>query len=599
MNKDCKSFVSRLGSGNVSLCSYNRTSSFTNLKVPGNKNYSLRDMDRKNHSFRPEVRGFRPLIVEMLKHGFQIIENVRPTNREDIRVFKTAIQTRITYLNQKVSQENSDFVESEAKYVMDVVRSMRHISAEMKWLLTMYTREIYFGAVSNTDKRPKRRRQQRSTDNGRNVRYHKRSTDLGDVAGIISNTGILPVSDSAHLMQTARVYYRNVKWAPEGVAVTISDFKELPNMVNALKDVRVELTLKMGDNMNRDDLGDLEQVLRGLTKLWSLKILGEEDPEYGTESNDDTVANLPKYLTVLKLINCRITNIGMQSISNLSKLTTLHIMGDGWELVSDDGFIHLLELKQLRALKIETAESKVGDRSLAHIGQMSSLTDLDIWGFSNITNDGLSQLRPLVKLRHLGLMHCSNISDEGFEYLTNLNIESLDIQSIDVGEVALQHVSNLPLKTLRMSDIYVDRDIIQRLEPLSMLDALFIQGIETEQYTTLLRDLAELQLPIRVLDISYINAGSIIKDRTDIEHLSSMQSLETLGMMEIKPYMTFSEQELKAFAQNMPPKLKELYIYEDLRGYFDPAIILSEKEWRRYQPTPFMFRQVWYTNYLM
>ena len=112
--------------------------------------------------------------------------------------------------------------------------------------------------------------------------------------------------------------------------------------------------------------------------------------------------------------------------------------------VTDAGLKLLADLEHL--MRLDLQETQVTNEGLRHISELTELRVLllgDIRGNSGIGDAGLTHLKGLSRLEHLGLRY-TNVGNDGLRNLAGLtNLESLDLAGTNVtaeGVAALQKV---------------------------------------------------------------------------------------------------------------------------------------------------------------
>jgi hypothetical protein len=98
--------------------------------------------------------------------------------------------------------------------------------------------------------------------------------------------------------------------------------------------------------------------------------------------------------------------------------------------------------------------------------------------FTDITDDGLSQLEELSQLRTLVLANVSKVSDAGLEHLKGLSeLQSLSLENTKVDDAGLKQLDGLTqLQSLYLSGTKVTDDGLAQLDGLSQLQRLNLVG---------------------------------------------------------------------------------------------------------------------------
>jgi hypothetical protein len=139
-----------------------------------------------------------------------------------------------------------------------------------------------------------------------------------------------------------------------------------------------------------------------------------------------------KNISVLVLISCQITNVGLIYLKDLP-LVRLDLIN--CPFITNDGLKHLKHL------------------SLQHLKLRSCL---------NVSDEGLNNLR-LMPLTHLDLGLCPKVTDSGLFHLKNLPLEYLDLRSRGtrrgITDFGLSHLSKMPLRHLCLMNCRAITDV--------------------------------------------------------------------------------------------------------------------------------------------
>lgn len=112
---------------------------------------------------------------------------------------------------------------------------------------------------------------------------------------------------------------------------------------------------------------------------------------------------------------------------------------------------HLSRLRSLPALEELNLDScTVSDWGVAHLADNNvtpNLTTLDL-ADSDIGDASMSKIAQFEKMKNLSLFYC-NITNRGLRHLASLkNLETLNLDSRDIGDDGLKYLRNLPLTSL-------------------------------------------------------------------------------------------------------------------------------------------------------
>lgn len=156
----------------------------------------------------------------------------------------------------------------------------------------------------------------------------------------------------------------------------------------------------------------------------------------GLQQDDRTalmIATSFKSLEQAYLRNTSMTNIGVQRLARMDKLTVLTLDGAP---IDDGAADSIRQMKQLKWLSLE--DCAVGDATLAAISECPELWYLSLSN-TRITAKGLADLARLKKLKAIYLSSCPGVTDDGIEHLARLpapdpNTLNLNIQGTGITE---------------------------------------------------------------------------------------------------------------------------------------------------------------------
>jgi hypothetical protein len=149
-----------------------------------------------------------------------------------------------------------------------------------------------------------------------------------------------------------------------------------------------------------------------------------------------------KHLLVLNLRNCdQITDAGLQHVTGLNKLSSLHLGGFRCKKVTDAGLVHVGKLKQLTSLNMADTEN-ITDAGLVHVGKLTQLRRLNL---SGLLASSLEYLAGLDHLLDLKLRYCDNITDASLQYVARLKkLRKLDLYCCEtITDAGLKHLRGL------------------------------------------------------------------------------------------------------------------------------------------------------------
>jgi Leucine-rich repeat (LRR) protein len=126
----------------------------------------------------------------------------------------------------------------------------------------------------------------------------------------------------------------------------------------------------------------------------------------------------------------------------------------------------LLRLKNLRQLNLSS--SRLLDKHLEYIGKINSVELLDL-DSTEITNQGLSFLQSLKKLKQLRLKDNPQLTDMCIEYLSNL--ESLELLHIESTSITINGLRRL-LHQVKLKSIILGSEPGNMIEDLLLLSSM-------------------------------------------------------------------------------------------------------------------------------
>jgi hypothetical protein len=291
---------------------------------------------------------------------------------------------------------------------------------------------------------------------------------------------------------------------------------------------------------NFPGLDDAVQCLCSVPNLVALDLSG-------CAVTDKGLANFPALarLKSLNLAGCSVTDEGLKYLRGLSRLRVLRLSKfniydcvpppnhpghdprtlGGLGEITDDGLTNLSRLSRLKELDLFGCN--VTDKGLQHIRKLANLRELNLTQCKEITNDGLGHISELSQLKRLFLSDVKNckVSDEGLARISGLTaMEALFLGGTSVTDDGLLHLSRFDsLCELDLDGCLVTDVGLRCLRGCAKLSVLFLRECEgiTDAGLEVLADLTQL----RQLNLS----GPSITDR-GLEFLHCLAKLEWLNV---------------------------------------------------------------------
>jgi len=229
----------------------------------------------------------------------------------------------------------------------------------------------------------------------------------------------------------------------------------------------------------------INKGLPNIQSLAELQILNIRQCTNVTAESLESIAHLE--LIELNLNSCDVTDLHLAAIRSMESLRKLDI---SWSnKITPDGLAHLSPLTRLQWLNITGCAVTTGgmkaishlplqelfcncdDECLKNIGDVTSLRQLSIQESSTfVTNQGLSYLASLTKLRYLNISYCRMIKEQGLDTIIHLPIENLVFQHSSANDDCLAAISKMSsLKRIDVSGNDITDRGLMHLEALPKL----------------------------------------------------------------------------------------------------------------------------------
>jgi Leucine-rich repeat (LRR) protein len=195
--------------------------------------------------------------------------------------------------------------------------------------------------------------------------------------------------------------------------------------------------LRLSGKNGKTSMGD--EGVKPLAKLISLKVLALDDLFVGIDGITPLTAL--KDLEELYLANTTVDDDTCKVIAGFPKLRKLRLARTS---VGDAALEHLKSCKLLVELDL-SENTIVTNAGLAHLGQITTLTKLNLWRLA-VSDDGILNLASLTNLNWLNLDN-TQLSDAGLAVLKDMNkLTFLHLGSTQVtaqGAPSLYHLTSL------------------------------------------------------------------------------------------------------------------------------------------------------------
>lgn len=276
------------------------------------------------------------------------------------------------------------------------------------------------------------------------------------------------------------------------------------------RDIR-ELSL-MGNPMLT---GSGFEELQKLDKIESLAL-------EGTAMSNSAMAHLKdkSALTLLNLSSTRVGDRGLGYIENLTNLEVLVLHGCGG--VTDAGLKHLSKMTKLEWLVL--SQTGVAGEGLNDLKTLAALKHLLLAG-TRVTNDGLAGLQHLPQLEELSLDFATKITSDGMQHLKGLkNLKILGLWETYVGDDGLEQLKGLTgLEQLNLSQTEITDAGLAHLQGMTKLQWLDLSRTKTTD-----AGLEQLK-PLQSLEILLLNHNRITD--AGLEHLAELKQLKELSLL--------------------------------------------------------------------
>ena len=239
----------------------------------------------------------------------------------------------------------------------------------------------------------------------------------------------------------------------------------------------------------------------------------------GRELQFTSLEQLPASSFKVVVISLEDKSVRDEDLANLKNLAALKSLSLARTGISGAAFVHLRGLPELAELNV--GGTQVTDDSLKELGSLPRLAAFRAYA-TPLGDEGAAQLRDL-KLTTLAL-GSSRLTDRGLESLAQISsLTSLDVNQLAVSDLGLAHIARLPnLRSLSLENTQVTDAGLSELKSHPKLHALFVAG-------TRLTDQGLEQL-CQSKRWTYLRLNNTQVTDAGLQHLAGLDKLTTLGL---------------------------------------------------------------------
>ena len=223
----------------------------------------------------------------------------------------------------------------------------------------------------------------------------------------------------------------------------------------------VEALTKLGAKLSQNSAGAVVEVdlsdtnipvrndnlaaVKGLPELERIKL-------FGADYNDgalDYILGAAK-LRLLGLERTGVTNDGLGKLVGLSNLESIDLSQASF--ISDDGLTHLAKLPKLRTLQL--VKCNIGDEGVAHLAAVSTLVGLDLRD-TLVSDACFESLQGMTKLKSLRCQGSgSRLHDDGLQFLAGIqSLVALGLENSQITDNGLAQLAGLT----NLEELYLTR----------------------------------------------------------------------------------------------------------------------------------------------
>jgi Leucine-rich repeat (LRR) protein len=187
-------------------------------------------------------------------------------------------------------------------------------------------------------------------------------------------------------------------------------------------------------------------VVNHIDELGGMVMYDYEDPEDrdAKAGGQSFIASIlgPDYAHDIVNVNLSVTekkSLTDEDLKKVSQLTAVHTLEAKGSEITDDGLSALANMPRLRKLRLSQF-SQVTDAGLAVLARLPELRELQLVSLPKITDDGLRHLAELTKLEKLQINGCP-INGSSWKNLQSKALVELDASSCQINDAALENLS--------------------------------------------------------------------------------------------------------------------------------------------------------------
>ena len=214
----------------------------------------------------------------------------------------------------------------------------------------------------------------------------------------------------------------------------------------------------------------------------------------------------------------------LAALASVPSLTYLHLTS--YSAASDEGFAFIKRLKKLRKFEITTSHPSVGNSFLRYFVDLPELTVLNLEAIAHFQSKGMRNIARMKQLRELGI-HCSNVTDDGLDKLLPLQqLQTLILHNgANISDIGLETLARLKaLQSLEITGLSDTCSVTHAgIAALQQAPSLTHLGFDAKVDQEKLEQIAQLKglTSLRLYSFEF-------NDRSCLALLSKLHSLSSL-----------------------------------------------------------------------